>query len=139
VITSELVRASETAIAMGFGVDRIEAALWVDDAAAREVNWTLGWAAFAQGVKHGGAAYSAAQSHAALVRSITAELPEGGSALVVSHGGVIELGTVGLLPGYNFSSWGPSCERCEGVRLYFDGTDCTRADLLRLEQLLPAS
>jgi broad specificity phosphatase PhoE len=124
---------------MGFGVDRFESVLWVDDAAAREVDWTLGWAAFAEAVKRGGAAYFAAQSHAALLRSIAAELPEGGRALLVSHGGVVELGVVGLLPDYDFFEWGESCERCEGVRLSFDGTDCTGAELLRLHQLIPAS
>jgi broad specificity phosphatase PhoE len=134
-----MARAIETAIAMGFGVDRFETVLWVDDAASRELEWTLGWAAFAQGVKHGGAAHLAAQSQAALLRSINDELPEGGSALVVSHGGVVELGTVGVLPGYDFSSWGASCERCEGVRLSFEGADCIGAELLRLEQLLPVS
>jgi hypothetical protein len=139
VLTSESPRAIETAVAMGYGVDRYITMLGSVMLADREVDWTLGWSALAEAAKRGGTVYFASQSHAVLLRSMAAEIPEDGRALVVSHGGVVELGIVGLLPDYDFSDWGALCERCEGVRLSFEGPDCTGAELLRLEQLVPAS
>jgi broad specificity phosphatase PhoE len=139
VITSEIARAIETAIAMGYAIDRSVTMLGSVMLADREVDWTPGWSALADAAQLGGTAHFASQSHAILLRSIAAEIPEDGRALVVSHGGVVELGVVGLLPDYDFSDWGGLCERCEGVRLSFEGPDCTGAELLRLEHLVPAS
>ena len=139
VVTSELPRAIETAIAMGYGVDRYATMLGSMMLADTEVDWTLGFRAFATAAKRGGITHHAAQSHADLLRSIAADLPSDGRALVVSHGGVIELGVVGLLPDDDYSAWGPVCERCEGVRLYFDNDHCTGAEIMRIAQLLPTT
>lgn len=133
VVTSDMPRAFETAIAMGYAVDRQEPVLgyaapsWED-----EVDWTLGCAEFARGFALGGATTRACQTQADLLRRIAAELPANGRALVVSHGGIIEEGAVGLLPQKSYAGWGLACERCEGVLLHFEGERCTRAELLRL-------
>jgi hypothetical protein len=50
---------------------------------------------------------------------------------VVNHGGVVELGVVGCLPGFDFSSWGGSVEYCEGARLFWD-EEFVRAEVLRV-------
>ena len=133
VVTSDMPRAFETAIAMGYAVDRQEPVLgyaapsWED-----EVDWTLGCAEFARGFALGGATTRACRAQADLLRRIAAELPANGRALVVSHGGIIEAGVAGLLPRYDYSDWGLSCERCEGVLMRFDGINCVDAGLLRL-------
>jgi broad specificity phosphatase PhoE len=137
VVTSELPRAIETAIAMGYGVDRYSTTLGSLMLADKEVEVGAGCAALAEAAMFGGLTSDAARVHANLMRSIAGSLPEDGRALVVSHGDVIELGVIGLLPDYDFSFWGPSCERCEGVRLHFQGTDCTGAELLRVSDLIP--
>lgn len=136
VVTSDMPRAFETAIAMGYAVDRQEAQLstFFGGEFEPEVDWTLGCAEFARGFALGGATARECRAQAGLLRSIAAGLPEGGRALVVSHGGVIEAGVVGLLPDMYFDDWGPACERCEGVLLHFEGTRCTGADILRLPE-----
>jgi broad specificity phosphatase PhoE len=140
VATSEIPRAIETAIAMGYGVDRCHAMLGslmlADD--ELDLTITLEWNAVADAYKRGHLTTHAATCHADLLRSIAASLAEDGRALIVSHGGVIELGVVGLLPDLDYSAWGPACERCEGVRLTFDGAKCVGAELMRLDDLLGA-
>jgi len=133
VVTSDLPRAFETAIAMGYAVDRKEEQLGklgkgVDD----EVDWQLGCAEFSRAYGKGKATMLACRVHAAFLRAIAANLTPDGRALLVSHGGVIEAGVVGLLPDLDYSIWGPAFERCEGVRLHFEGDVCTGAEPLRL-------
>ena len=138
VASSEYPRAIETAIAMGYGVDRYYAMLGsmmlADD--ELDLSITLTWQAVLEAYRLGGLALHAAICHADLLRSIAASVPPEGRALVVSHGGVIELGGVGLLPELDYVSWGAACERCEGVRITFEGSRCVDARLMRLEELL---
>jgi broad specificity phosphatase PhoE len=132
VITSDIPRAFETAIAMGYAVDRQEKLLGKLFDAESEISWEMGFAECQRGYRLGRATARACREHASFLRSVAVDLGAGGRALVVSHGGIIEAGTIGLLPEYDYSAWGPACERCEGVRLTFDGDACTQAERLRL-------
>jgi broad specificity phosphatase PhoE len=136
VVTSDLPRAIETAVAMGYASDRQIKDLVVTD---KKIDLGAGCAAFAQAMDSKKRVARAARNQAEIIRSIASELSGDGKALVVSHGGVIELGVVGLLPDFDYSSWGPPCERCEGVRLYFDGETCTGAEILRITDLIPVA
>jgi hypothetical protein len=73
-----------------------------------------------------------ARELAELLRAIASRLPEGGRALVVSHGGIVDASAVGCRPDDDFAGWGPSCGYCEGVRLSFEGDRCVAAELLRV-------
>lgn len=132
VITSDIPRAFETAIAMGYAVDRQEKLLGQLGEIESEINWDLGCAEFARGYRLGKITAKSCRKHADFLRSVAAELPPDGRALLVSHGGIIEAGVVGVLPDLDYGPWGKACERCEGVRLTFDGAVCTHAELLRL-------
>jgi broad specificity phosphatase PhoE len=136
VVTSGRPRAIETAVAMGYATDLQIKDLDTLFGADTEVDWIEGCAAFAEAARESKRVARAARKQAEIIRSIVDSLPERGKALVVSHGGVIELGAAGLLPDHDFSSWGPSCERCEGIRLYFDGAVCTSGVVLRLSDLI---
>ena len=132
VYTSEITRTVETAIVMGYAVDgqppTLGSLLLVDD----EMDSREGFGAFACAARRGGEAAVAAQAHAALLRSIARSLPDGGRALLISHGGMIELGVVGVLPDLDYEAWGPACAYCEGVRLRFDRETCLWAQKLPL-------
>ena len=133
VITSDLPRAYETAIAMGYAVDRQDDVLSTfGKGIEAEVDWEQGVAEMQRGYKLGGKTAKACRRQAKFLRELATSLPPDGRALVVSHGGIIEQGAVGLLPDYDFSAWGPPCERCEGVRMRFEGDVCVSAELLRL-------
>ncbi len=133
VITSTIPRAFETAIAMGFAVDdQLAEISLMPDGLENEVTWDAGFAAFAKAAMRGGKVADYVRQQAMLILQIARALPEEGSALVVSHGGIVEAQTVGCLPNLDFTSWGAGCDYCEGARLYFDGQQFVRGEVLRV-------
>jgi broad specificity phosphatase PhoE len=136
VVTSDVPRAFETAIAMGYAVDEQLHGLAEEMGAAveQEVAWDASFAAFARAVALGRAAADYAQRQADLWRSIISKIPDGASALAISHGGIVEAGAIGCLPDYDHASWGGACGYCEGVRLEFDGEKFVSAEILSVKQ-----
>ncbi len=59
-------------------------------------------------------------------------LADGQSALVINHGGVVELGAVACLPDADHTSWGSHFECCEGVRLFWEDGKFVTAEILRV-------
>lgn len=132
VVTSALPRARETAIAMGFAVDREEERLAdMPDAVAAEVDWTRGFPAFAAAIARDGAVKRLAMAQAALWRAIVESAPAGSRALIVSHGGNIEAGALGCVPELAGHWSGPALDYCEGVRLSYDEGRWLDPELLR--------
>ena len=62
---------------------------------------------------------------------LASSLPDNGRTLLVSHGGIIELGAIASLPEADHASWGGGLDYCEGVRLSFDGNDFVGIEILR--------
>lgn len=138
VVTSTVLRAYETALAMGFAVDEERPEFRsLGEGVEDEVAWNAGFAAFAQALQSGGAVARFARTQAQIWHSIAAALPEGGRALLITHGGIVEAGSVACLPHADHRTWGAACECCEGVRLYFDGQAFIQAETLRLGGALP--
>jgi len=134
VITSTAARAFETAIAMGFAVDEQLPGLETLPAGFEdEVNWNAGYMAFIDAIAHlpDGVVATYARSMRELHIKIAGRLQEGGSALVISHGGVVEASAVGCLPDADFEGW-PGCDYCEGIRLTYDVGRFTKVELLRV-------
>jgi len=135
VVTSPLPRAFETAIAMGFAVnEQFDQLSEMGGDVSAELHWAAGLAEFARVVTQGTATGRFARAQAELWRSIARSLPDGGRALVITHGGIIEAGAVACLPEADHSAWGPACDYCEGVRLGFSGDAFTEAEILRVER-----
>jgi hypothetical protein len=65
------------------------------------------------------------------LRSIVRALPENGRALVVSHGGIVEAGTIGCLPPDIPPIGGAYCSYCEGARLVFDHDRVIEFEIVR--------
>jgi broad specificity phosphatase PhoE len=139
VITSPLPRAFETAIAMGFAVD--EQVDWLEtygQAVEDEIPWPATFESYARVMQAGWAATSFALKQSAHWRDIARGLSDDESALMVSHGGVIELGAIGCLRDggvkVDFSEWGDHLDFCEGVRLTFVDDICVGGEVLRVPQ-----
>lgn len=134
VATSALTRAFETAIAMGFSVnEQNELMNTYGGAVEREAPWPMPYFHYSEIVKQDGAAGRYAHRLMDYYLEILERLPQGGSALVVNHGGVVELGVVACLPDFDFSSWGEAVGYCEGARLYWNDK-FMRAEELRVTQ-----
>ena len=134
VVTSTLPRAFETAIAMGFAVDeQSEMISTYGGAVEKEAPWPQSYLQYVAAVKRGGAAAKYANALAQYYASVMDFISEGRSALVINHGGIVELGVVGCLPNVDFSAWGGPVSYCEGARLYWDDK-FIRAEVLRVNQ-----
>lgn len=128
VVTSPVTRAYETALAMGFAVDRTDAHLGlIPDVVDHGVTWNAGFAEWAR----------ASHSEPSVLRycadlhewcaKVASSLPGDATALMISHGGVVEAIAVGCMRNANRDAdpgevhkWGGAIRYTEGVRLAFD-------------------
>lgn len=132
VVTSTRPRAFETAIAMGFAVDeQVEWMSTFGEDVEREAPWPQSFAAYANAVKLGAAAARYANQLAAYYARIADYLADGRAALVIHHGGVVELGVIASFPGADYGSWGKAVDYCEGARLYWEDGTCVNAEVVR--------
>ena len=135
VVTSTLPRAFETAIAMGFAVDeQVELMSSYGDDVEHEVPWPQSFAGYAKAVKRGGEAERYANQLASYYAGLADYLADGRLALVVNHGGILELGVVASFPDADYESWGWAADCCEGARLYWEDKKCVNAELLRVSR-----
>ena len=133
VVTSTLPRAFETAIAMGCAVDeQNELMSTYGNAVEREAPWPLSLAGYAEVVSAGGAAAKYANQLVAVYTKLANFLADGRAALVINHGGVLEMGAVACLPEADHIAWGSHFEYCEGVRLFWDDDKFVDAEILRV-------
>lgn len=122
VATSAIPRAIETAIAMGMEVDQIIEGLGqMPDAVDAEVGFPSPFRRVSEAVAAGGAAAGFAASQAELWRQVVEQVPDGGHALIVTHGLFIEFGAVACLPHADHAAWGDPIGYCEGMRFHYDG------------------
>ncbi len=134
VVASPLPRAIETAVAMGFAVGEIVEELWeLGPGVEDEVDWDAGFGAFVDAYRLGGTTASYCDRMAGMLRSLADRLPEGGAALAVSHGGIVEACAVGVDPD-TAASFGGSAGYCEGVRISYPDDVEPHVEVLRVDQ-----
>ena len=133
VMTSTLPRAFETAIAMGFAVDvQNELMSTYGPVVEWEVSWPATPREYAKAVRKDGASARYAYQLRDIYCQLVDDLSDGGAALVINHGGVLELGAVACLPNADHESWGPHFDYCEGVRLFWDAGKFVNGEVLRV-------
>ena len=135
VVTSPKPRAIETAEALGFTVDTTLAELgeMPDDAGLSDDEFgNHTFVDYVRSVQRSEAAAEYAHRQADLMRTQLARLPESnGRLLMVSHGGIIELGAAVARPD-EARGWGDGLGHLEGVRLYLDRGKWVRGEVLRV-------
>ena len=137
VVTTSIPRAFETAIAMGFAVDEeVEdrSVIMLNEDIEMEVEWDAVFAAFADAARKNptGATAQYVKKQADFWRSVLEATPEGGAALIISHGGVVEAGAVGCLPNFDYATAGAFLSYCEGVRLTYENVRFMSIEILRV-------
>lgn len=117
VVTSDKPRAIETAIAMGYAPTRQVAELGCLPASILDVvAWPNSLENISNTVRQNEKCKEFAREQAKVWKSIISQLKDNQSALVITHGAIIELGAIGLLPDVSHSSWGEAIGYCEGFR-----------------------
>jgi broad specificity phosphatase PhoE len=94
--------------------------------------WDSGFALYSAAMRRGAAVAAYGESLAELWLMIAESLTEGGSALVVTHGGIVEAGAVACLPEVDHAGWGGAIDYCEGVRLSFEDGRFVDVEILRV-------
>jgi broad specificity phosphatase PhoE len=135
VITSTIPRAFETALAMGYAVhEQVEWLASYPPAIEAEMPPGGTWAMMARGAETGATINAFARGQADQCYRVLRAIPDGGRALLISHGGVVEWTTIGLLMvnpfAVDFLAWGNEVDYCEGARLTFDGDQIVSAERL---------
>jgi broad specificity phosphatase PhoE len=127
VFASPISRTSETAIAMGFAVTNILPELGDLAAMHAEVGfhahhaWDRPFSRYREFVERGGATAALGQALLQAVHRAVADVPDGESALFVTHGGALEIALVTALPEADHGAWGSTFAHCEGARLVLEG------------------
>src|SRR5262245_21364126 len=136
VLTSTVPRTLETAVAMGYAVD--EAVEMPSGYIPGEVDKHAQWAwpepyvAYARLLAAGAAGLAeVARAHQELWRRALAAVPDGGTALVVTHGGIAEPALVACFPDADHARWGGPLAPCDGARLTVDNGRFTRLEFRR--------
>lgn len=133
VVTSTLPRAFETAIAMGYAVDeQNELMSSYGSVVDIEAPWPLSLAGYAEVVRKGSAAAEYANQLVEVYTKLVNYIAEGRKALVINHGGVLELGAVACLPNADHIAWGSHFEYCEGIRLFWEDGNFVEGEILRV-------
>ncbi|MBF0502675.1 MAG: histidine phosphatase family protein [Candidatus Riflebacteria bacterium] len=133
VVTSNLARAVETAVAMGFAVDEENELLgYYDDKVEKEVRWNASFEDLAEAIRQGKKTEKFASNLKRLLTEIAEKMPDETSLLVITHGGLLEIIGVICFPQADYSTWGGSFQFCEGIKLGFDGKNFVSWELLRV-------
>jgi broad specificity phosphatase PhoE len=131
VVTSPVTRAVQTAVAMGHAVDEDDWTMATMGGSMNAFPWQDGFAAMQRAIRENPVAAAYATHQTAQLRYWLSRIEPGEALLVVSHGGIAEVGIIGLLGDVDVSGFGPSLDTCEGARLEFDRDRVTHVDLLR--------
>lgn len=133
VVTSTAPRAFETAIAMGFAVDeQAELISTYGDAIDEVLPYPQTFAEYHQARQQPVVA-KYLQRLALFYKDIALSLPKGGAALVVNHGGIVEMSAIACVPDADYRAFGPQVECCEGVRMTWDNGAFREVEVLRVK------
>lgn len=133
VITSKYTRALETAIAMGFAVnEQVELMNTYGAQIESQAPWPMPYYHYSVIARENDVVAKYANQLASYYQSIMQKIVDSESALVVNHGGVVELGVVACLSDENFLSWGDEASYCEGARLFWEDGKFVSGEVLRV-------
>lgn len=136
VVSSEIPRAIETAIAMGFATDyQIEDLGILPEEVFSAVAWPNAFGNMSKIVNEDETCQRFARKQANRWRAVLGQISDDQAALIVTHGGVIELGAIGFAPDADHAAWGDAVGYCEGFRFTLNGPriDC---EVLRVPEQL---
>jgi broad specificity phosphatase PhoE len=139
VLSSDIPRTLETALAMGFAVDEqwtvlgdIPADVWEELGHQERWTWDAPFVQFARFVSHNGPTARLGKHQQTAWTQALESVPPNGRVLIVSHGRIIETGLVTYIPDGDFSSWGRPFGHGEGVCLQYENAAFINVQIRRI-------
>ena len=133
VYSSSAPRAIQTTVAMGFAIDVIIEQISVTPAEIeKEVKWGMNFHEYASVIRKGHKTAEYSIKMANYLLELSHDIPENNALLFTSHGGLIEIATIGCLPDLDYSKWGEALEECEGIILTIENKKFTEAKIQRI-------
>jgi broad specificity phosphatase PhoE len=134
VITSNKPRAFDTAIAMGYAVDKIMEVFGDFNSIAEEIKGLSfnNFVDIVNTMKEKPNLKNIFENFHKLCKNIVSELDDNDRSLIISHGGIIEGIVISMLPDKDYSSWGKLLECCEGVLIKYENGKFVDAELIRI-------
>lgn len=135
VITSEHPRAFETAIAMGYKVDGYKEGLGhLPQNILEKLNWPNSLQAISIVTLADPDCVEFSVRQASLWHACLNNMQEESRSLIISHGGIMELGALGCLhPTLHVPEEDPF-GYCEGLNLTYEGSTCTSVEFIRMPE-----
>ena len=121
VVTTEFSWTYETAVAMGYEVNkRWNAPGYAKEERDEEVSHHASPSDYARLIKTSSGIARWAQAQSEYYRSIIKMIPDEAKALLIFHGGAINAAAIACFPHANHERWGPAFGHCEGYCLYYE-------------------
>ena len=130
-LTSSIPRAVETAIVLGYEVNRTDDLLFHYKP---ELMGELGKQTFEdinKAISLGKYTDSYSQDQVALLKEAMEEVNDGETVLVVSHGSMVEIGLVAMFPTMDHPQWGKQFTYLEGYRVSYEDGEFKTPEILR--------
>lgn len=130
-LTSSVPRAVETALVLGYEVNRMDDLLFHY---APETMGEIGdrsFNAIAKAIKSGKYTASYSQDQVSLLMEALDEVEEGETVLVISHGSMVEIGLVAMFPEFEHGKWGNPFTYLEGYRVGYENGEFIDPQILR--------
>ena len=135
VFTSLKDRGYETAIAMGYSVDyQIKELGMLPESVSHEISWPCSFSEISNICSHKQLSNTFALEQANLWEKIVKQLPDNEKCLIISHGGILELGAVILSAEESFEKWGGAIGYCEGLRFIYEDSKFYLDEVLRVDE-----
>lgn len=118
VLTSPIPRAQETALAMGFAVHSTEEWLgFLPDDLQWSLDYRSGFSAFYNAFQENSSFQKQAQIYKDRIQASIQSLDSSQNALIVSHGGTVEMLAIACANNTDFQSWNFGVSQMQGVRI----------------------
>ena len=130
-LTSSIPRAVETALVLGYEVNRTDDILFHYKP---ELMGELGKQTFAdisKAIELGKYTDSYSQDQIAILKEAMEEVKDGETMLVVSHGNMVEIGLVAMFPDIDHMEWGKPFRYLEGYRVGYENGEFKDPEILR--------
>lgn len=130
-LTSTIPRAVETALVLGYEVNRTDDILFHYKPELMSELGSQTFGDIAKAISLGNYTDSYSKDQIDLFKEVLEEVNDGETVLVISHGCMVEIGLVAMFPGLDHDAWGKPFTYLEGYRVGYENGEFKNPEILR--------